>query len=96
MTQSVSFFMQYAEAVSVLMDSVIVIFLLVILHRIKGIQKWMQKEAESARICVQTQAVSKKAEEPLREVIGQAEVPDVENVQTQAELLTAVLDEVFL
>lgn len=96
MTQSVSFFMQYAEEVSILMDGVIVVFLLVILHRINGIRKWMQKESARAGTSVQRQTVSEKAEEEVADVVGQAELPDVENAQTQTELLTAVLDEVFL
>lgn len=88
--------MQYAEEVSILMDGVIVVFLLVILHRINGIRKWMQKESARAGTSVQRQTVSEKAEEEVADVVGQAELPDVENAQTQTELLTAVLDEVFL
>lgn len=95
MMQSVSFFMQYAEEVSMLMNSGMIVFLLVILHRINGIRKWIQKEEACVETSVQTQAVSEKAEE-VEESTGQAEVPDADNVQTQTELLTAVLDEVFL
>lgn len=96
MTQSVSFIMQYAEEVSMLMDSVIIVFLLVMLHRINGIRKWVQKEEKRAGTSVQTQTVSGEAEEEAAGAVGQAEMPDAENVQTQTELLTAVLDEVFL
>lgn len=96
MTQSVSFIMQYAEEVSMLMDSVIIVFLFVMLHRINGIRKWVQKEEKRAGASVQTQTVSDKAEEEAAGAAGQAGMPDAENVQTQTELLTAVLDEVFL
>lgn len=96
MTQRVSFFLQYAEAVSMLMNSVSIVFLLVILHRINGICKWIQKEKTCEGTSVQTQAISEKAEDAVEEAIGQAEAPDADNVQTQTELLTAVLDEVFL
>lgn len=96
MAQSVSFFIRYAAEVSVLMDSVIIVVLVVILHRINNIYRWMQKEQEREGVSVQTQTVSEKSEEAVRKVTGQAEMPGAENVQTQTELLTAVLDEVFL
>lgn len=96
MVQSVYFFMQYAEEVSLLMDGVIIVLLFVLLHRIKSVRKWMKREGERIREAVQVQEIREKEEEVPEEVVGQVGAADMENVQAQTELLTEVLDEVFL
>lgn len=96
MMQSVYFFMQYADELSLLMDGVIIVLLFVLLHRIKSVRKWMKSEAEHIREAVQVQEIREKEEEAPEEVVGQAGEADMENVQAQTELLTEVLDEVFL
>lgn len=94
--QSIYFFMEYAEELSLLMDSVIIVLLLVLLHRIKSVSKWMQREAENTRESVRVQEISEKEEVTPKKMEGGAAVADAENVQAQTELITAVLDEVFL
>ncbi len=96
MMQSVHFLMQHAKELSVLMDGIIIVLLLVILHRIKELLKCIRRENECTRKSVREQMLSEKEEEPPKEAVGQAETSAMENAQTQTELLTAVLDEVFL
>lgn len=104
MMQIVSFLTQYAEELSLLMDSLTIVLLFVALHRIKSARKWMQEIAGNAKGSACEQAIYEKLEEGQKEEMRQAQTEDINEEQIQEklhcavpqeELLAAVLGEVF-
>lgn len=95
MIQNVSLLMQYTEELSLIMNSLTIILLLVVLFRIKRVIKWMRKISENTKVPVCGQGMCDKKEKLSKEKTEQIQTKGLENPQSQAELLSEVLDEVF-
>lgn len=91
MAQTMLFWAEYAEELSVLLCALVLVLLIVTLHRIKQITKLIQEIAgntkESGKIANQTERTDKC------DVMSATE-KEVEDFAAQ-ELLAEVLDEVF-
>lgn len=101
MTRMIFFLAEYAEELSVLLCGLMLVLLLVTLHRMKRITKLIQEIAGNTNDVretkVQCELEEKKPPVPVEECNkGQKTVEDMLTQNENADLLSEVLEEVFL